>query len=162
MLRKTEEIHKLMNIEAPSGYKLFDHTADAGLTAWGSDPQGAFAEATRGMFAIVLGMGANPTEHAETQGTAGTLEVEVEGHDWPNLLVNWLAEFVFHFDVDGFVPQQIGFKECAPPHCEATVQGVYLEDPEQAGGVGIKAITYHQLEVSVTPERTELRVIFDI
>ena len=31
-----------------SGYRLFDHTADAGLVAWGPDPTSAFAEATRG------------------------------------------------------------------------------------------------------------------
>ena len=95
-----------------SGYRLLDHTADAGVRAWGPDPQHAFAQATRGMFAIIFG--GDPPEWPENLALE-TLEIAVEGADWPSLLVNWLAEFVFHFDVVGFVllvPLQINFKWC--------------------------------------------------
>lgn len=148
-----------MSAEAERGYKLLDHTADAGVLAWGPSPEAAFGEAARGMFAIVLGAEA-PTF---AQGhTLDTLNVCVEGATWDTLLVNWLAELVFHFDVDGFVPTEITFDECAPPRCTATLTGIYMNDPKEAGGVGIKAVTYHQLSVEVTPARTEAHVIFDI
>jgi SHS2 domain-containing protein len=142
-----------------AGYRLLDHTADAGLVAWGQDPARAFEAAARGMFAIVLGEEAPDSDSSPAEGR---LEVEVRGETWPDLLVNWLAELVFHFDVDGFVPVGFGFTECAPPRCAAELRGFRLSSLEQAGGVGIKAVTYHQLEVQVTPGRTELQVIFDI
>jgi SHS2 domain-containing protein len=146
-----------MNLEA--GYRLIEHTADAGVAAWGPSPEQAFTHATRGMYTVMLG--SEPAEW-QTVGPNETLNIHVRGQDWQDLLVNWLAEFVYHFDVDGFVPQQINFKQCQPPICEAIVKGVRLDDPEQAGGVGIKAVTYHQLEVNITPGRTEINVIFDI
>jgi SHS2 domain-containing protein len=148
-----------MGIDAGAGYRLLEHTADAGLVAWGPDPWQAFSQAAWGMFEIVLGT--DPRDLRES-GRLVTLEVEVEGRTWDDLLVNWLAELVFHFDVDGFVPRQIAFTECAPPRCAAQLLGARLDDPEEAGGVGIKAVTYHQLSVAVAPGRTELQVIFDI
>ena len=142
-----------------SGYRIIEHTADAGIVAWGPDPQSAFAEAARGMFAIALGQ---DPQAWQGSGRSQTLEVEVEGQSWDELLVNWLAELIFHFDVDEFVPRQISFDECAPPRCSAHLAGFRLDDPEEAGGVGVKAVTYHQLSVRVSADRTELQVIFDI
>jgi len=141
------------------GYQLFDHTADAGLEAWGDNPASAFEQAALGMFEIVLGR-----EPSEASGDLGSAEkvVSVEGHDWEALLVNWLAAFVFYFDVEGFVPLRFSFEECEPPRCQVSVAGVIMDEAEQVGGVLIKAITYHQLEVNVTSGRTDLRVIFDI
>lgn len=143
----------------PAGYSIVEHTADVGIFAWGPDPKRAFAEATWGMFAIALGQ--DPQDW-HGSGQPQTLDVEVEGQTWDELLVNWLAELVFHFDVNGFIPREINFKECAPPRCSARLEGVSLGDPEEAGGVGIKAVTYHQLAVRVSAEKTELQVIFDI
>jgi SHS2 domain-containing protein len=147
-----------------SGYELLDHTADAGLRAWGVTPALAFTEATRGMFAIVLG--SDPRELAEAarqeQRPLTVMGVTESGSDWDALLVNWLAALVFGFDVIGFVPIECRFQTCEPPDCSAVIQGLFIDDPEQVAGVLIKAVTYHQLEIRVTPDRTELQVIFDI
>lgn len=130
-----------------------------GLAAWGADPAQAFAQAAWGMFAIILG--ADPAGWTGS-GAPRAREVSVAGADWPELLVNWLVELLFHFDVDGLVPRRIAMAHCTPPRCAARLEGVCLADPGQAVGVGIKAVTYHQLVVQVAPQRTDLRVIFDI
>lgn len=142
-----------------SGYQLLEHTADVGLTAWGPDPAGAFTEAVWGMFAVILGEDPACWSGA---GRATMVEVAVTGADWPALLVNWLAEFLFRFEVEAFVPRRLDSHVCAPPRCEAHVEGIRVDDPDQLGGVAIKAVTYHQLAVDVAPARTELRVYFDI
>ena len=142
-----------------AGYRLLDHTADAGLQAWGKSPAEAFAQAALGMFEVVLG---GDPSRVVGNATAADQQIEVAGHDWESLLVNWLAALVYYFDVEGFVPVRFSFNECAPPSCEVLAEGAHVNDPEQIAGVLIKAITYHQLEVSVRPERTELQVIFDI
>src|SRR5438445_7850316 len=121
------------------GYALLDHTADAALRAWGEDPAAAFAAATHGMFAIILGE--DPGTWPGT-GRAGSIAVEVGGEDWSDLLVNWLAEVLFLFDVEQFVPRRIALSACAPPVCAGRLEGVHLEDADEVGGVGIKAVTY--------------------
>src|SRR6476646_1651829 len=101
VLVATDHCEDDMGVSGEAGYRLLEHTADAGLLAWGPDPAQAFAQATRGMFEIVLG--ADPQALPEPSSPE-TLEAEVQGQTWDDLLVNWLAELVFHFDVDGFVP----------------------------------------------------------
>jgi SHS2 domain-containing protein len=142
-----------------TGYRLLDHTADAGLQAWGKSPAEAFAQAALGMFEIVLG---GDSSRALANATAADQQIEVVGHDWESLLVNWLATLVYYFDVEGFVPVRFSFDACSPPRCDVRAEGALVNDPEQIAGVLIKAITYHLLEVGVRPERTELQVIFDI
>lgn len=143
----------------PSGYQILEHTADIGVAAWGPTVTDAFAAAARGMFAIILG--SDPQERP-VGGREGTLEVETTGEDWPALLVNWLSELLFHFEVERFVPLQYTFEACAPPRCRARVSGRYLDSLEDVGGVGIKAVTYHQIAVEIGPARTDVSVIFDI
>lgn len=142
-----------------AGYAVLDHTADIGLLAWGPDPAAAFVQAAWGMFAIILGR--NPMT-LRASGRRISLDVTVGGTDWDALLVNWLAELLWQFEVSRFIPQRMTVAHCAPPHCIVHVAGTCLRSPRSIAGVGIKAITYHQLDVQVTPDRTDLRVIFDI
>jgi SHS2 domain-containing protein len=111
------------------------------------------------MFAVILG---EDPAHWSGAGRATAIDVAVAGDDWPALLVNWLAEFLFRFEVEAFVPRDLTITACAPPHCAAGVEGICLVEPSELGGVAIKAVTYHQLTVDVSPTRTELCVIFDI
>ncbi len=140
-----------------SGYARIEHTADVGVRAWGPTPAAAFAAAARGMYAISLGK-----DPGGITGPADEQPVAVDGDTWLDLLVNWLAELLFRFSVDGLVVRAFDIAECAPPRCSATAIGVVLEDEDAVEGVEIKAVTYHQLEVTVLPTRTMIQVLFDI
>jgi SHS2 domain-containing protein len=142
-----------------SGYSFIEHTADVGLSAWGRDPAEAFAQAALGMFAIVLGT--DPLSW-DADGAPAAVEVAVAGQNWDELLVNWLAELLFHFEIDHFIPRRVDFADCAPPRCRASVAGIRPSSLDSLGGVGIKAVTYHQLDVQIAPGRAAVRVIFDI
>ena len=140
-----------------SGYTRIEHTADVGVRAWGPTPAAAFAAAARGMYAITLG--ADP---GGVTGPAVEQPVAVDGDTWSDLLVNWLAELLFRFSVEGLVVRAFDIADCAPPRCSARAIGVVLEDEGAVEGVEIKAVTYHQLEVAVLPARTTIQVLFDI
>ena len=139
------------------GYAFLDHTADVGLRAWGPTPAAAFAAAAGGMYALTLGR--DPIGAA---GPSATYSVAVSGATWADLLVNWLAELLFQFSVEGLVGQEFDFSACAPPRCSVQVTGCILDDEDEVEGGEIKAVTYHSLAVEVRPDRTTLRVIFDI
>ena len=140
-----------------AGFSFLEHTADVGVKAWGPDPSAAFAAATCGMYTIMLG-----NDPACATGPAIEHEVAVSGETWPDLVVNWLAELLFLFSVDGVVAQTCAFTTCALPRCSASVAGVVLENFEGSAGIEIKAVTYHQLNVAILPNRTTIQVYFDI
>jgi SHS2 domain-containing protein len=142
-----------------AGYEIFDHPADIGVRARGPDPSAAFAEAAFGMFAVVLG---EDPRTWDGEGEAAATEVRVGGADWRELLVNWLAELLFYFDVEAFVPRAIAFERCQPPDCAARLEGIRMQNPDDAAGVAVKAITYHQLDVEAGEAGTTLQVIVDI
>lgn len=140
-----------------TGYAFVEHTADVGVKAWGPTPAAAFAAAARGMYAISLG-----SDPAKARGPSALLTVSVRGATWADLLVNWLAELLFEFSVEGLVGQAFDLATCAPPLCSAQVTGCILDDEGLLGGVEIKAVTYHNLEIDVQPVRTTVHVVFDI
>ena len=144
---------------AMAGYEQLEHTADVGLRAWGMSPAEAFEQAARGMFAIILGVDPEDWEDGRAKEL---LQLEVSGEDWVELLVNWLVELLFHYDAESLVPMKIAVRECAPPRCVAEVQGSSDAAGNDVGGVGVKAVTYHEIKVDVGEHRTELQVIFDI
>ena len=107
------------------------------------------------MFAIMLG-------ERPSRGPSEQFAVHVEGEDWPVLLVNWLSELLFRFEADRLVPAVFHMDRCWPPACGAQVEAYQFHPDEWRLGIGIKAVTYHQLVVDVAPRRTNLQVIFDV
>ena len=140
-----------------AGYVFLEHTADVGVKAWGPTPAAAFAAAARGMYALTL-----DGDPAGATGPSATYAISVSGATWADLLVNWLAELLFQFSVEGLVGQAFAFSACAPPLCSAHVTGCILDEEGLVEGGEIKAVTYHQLEVEVHPDRTTVQVVFDI
>ncbi len=142
-----------------TGYEFTEHTADVGLSARGATPAAAFVQAARGMFALILG---EDPQQRPPAGRARAFTVTVEANGWEELLVAWLSELLFHFDAGGFVPREIAMERCTSACCSAYLNGIELEHSEEAAGVAVKAITYHQLAVDVRPNGASLHVVFDI
>jgi SHS2 domain-containing protein len=147
------------NAGGTAGYRILEHTADVALAAWGPTPAAAFVEAAFGMYAVMLGE--DPREWGDTAAIE-IAAVPSAGATWDDLLVNWLAELLFRFEADGFVAVEVAMAECAPPRCRARLYGSTYAAPVAPGGLPIKGVTYHQLRVEVTPERTALQVILDV
>src|SRR5690348_6327015 len=116
---------------AEAGYIILDHTADVGVKAWGATPAEAFSMAARGMFEVVLD---TDPQAWRPNGRQSQLPVDVEGAAWQSLLVNWLAELVYLFDVESFVPLDIRFEQCEPPRCHAILSGIVMADPGDTDG----------------------------
>ena len=141
------------------GYSLLDHTADVGVEAWGATPTEAFVAAARGLFAVMLDR--NPDDW-QGEGAATSIDIDCEARSWPGLLVAWLSELLYRFDAEAFLPRAYELADCAPPRLTATLHGLTLNDPAQAAGTAVKAVTYHHLRVDVGNEETRINVILDI
>ncbi len=136
-----------------SGYRLFPHTADIGLSAWADNLADAFGKAVRGLTAVTFDVRrVRPRE---------TREVRTTGDDLAQLLVGLLTEALFLKETEGFLAAGAEVK-IQPGRLSACLHGECF-DPARHARIGpeVKAITYHQISVHCGPP-AQVRVILDI
>ena len=76
-------------------FEIVNHTADVGIIAYGADISQAFANAARALFSLIT----------ELDDVAEVLhrDMELTASDEESLLVEWLNELIYLFDVENIV-----------------------------------------------------------
>ena len=135
------------------GFQILDHTADVGIRATGHDLAEAFANAARGMFSIITDL--------DTIHRRETHRVAVTAPDLEALLVNWLNELLYRFEVDGLLFVDFTVDSMTQRQLVATCTGERVDPERHLIKTGVKAATYHALEVS-QKHPCHIQVILDI
>lgn len=142
-----------MTITTPN-YTLLDHTADLGITIRGANLIDLFESAGNALIHVMLGD--NP------RGKTRSMKISVSGDDLADLMVRWLGEILYLFEGDDLVVTSINIDSLTSSQLEATLETVPY-DPEIHEILNeIKAVTYHQIEVTNKGDIWEARVIFDL
>jgi SHS2 domain-containing protein len=132
-----------------SGYREIEHTADWELEVWAPDLTSLFIQAARGMYAL-SGVVLQP-------GPRLTRALKLEAFDSESLLVSFLSELVFLGEME-----DLGFDEydlsLDGSSLVARVSGACIKDRKKE----IKAVTYHNLEITSGPRGLEVRIVFDV
>lgn len=100
----------------------------------------AFAEASRGLFTIILGT-LNGIEEREQR------EIHVTASDEEALLVEWLNETLFLLETEGFLLRRVEVADIGPTSMTATAFGEVFDPERHAIEAHVKATTYHQLQI---------------
>ena len=133
-------------------FQLLEHTADVGILAQGETLAETFAQAALGMFSFM-------TDISQVQERQTRL-VEVAAPDIESLLVAWLNELIYLFEVEELLLKGFNIQEITPTHIEALCSGESF-DAVKHKVMGVKAATYHMLEVKEN-DSWQARVILDI
>jgi len=138
-------------------YRLIEHTADTGLEIEAPSLDELFGDALLGMVDCIT----------ELEQVAPKIRrrIEVRAGDYERLLVDWLGEILYLFEVDDllFSRAKVEVEESEQGLAlEATVAGETFDPDRHPVKIAIKAVTYHQLTVEQTPAGWRARVIFDI
>jgi SHS2 domain-containing protein len=139
-------------------FEFLEHTADAYVAAYGKTLEEAFENAAYATFEVMT----------EADKIEPKIEenVEVEGYDEKALLYNWLETLFVKFDTTGRLYSRFKIDKI-----EKTKEGFLLKakiwgetyNPEKhPQKVGIKAVTYHRMEIIKKPEQVTVRFILDI
>jgi len=133
-------------------FELIEHTADTGLVASGSTLAEAFANAAYGMFSIIADM-ANVRE-------SESRKVEVRADDAEMLLVDWLNELLYIFDVHRLLLCRFDITDFDGRRLAATCYGEKYDPSRHQIKLGVKAATYHMVKVDGL--KNQVRVILDV
>ena len=120
-------------------FEIIDHTADVGLRAFGASFQEAFANAAKAMFSLITEL--------DSVSPGLYRDVEVSAPDIETLLVEWLNELIFLFDVENLLFKQFDIITIAPTTLHARCFGEKVDRTRHEIKTGIKSATYHQLKV---------------
>lgn len=134
-------------------YEIFEHTADAGIIAYGKDITEAFANAAKGLFSLITSLEDIVEEESR--------EVKIVSADRAGLLVDWLNELIFLFDTENTLYRRFDIQEMTENSLKAVIYGEKINPLKHEIKTGIKAATWHMLEIDgEKPGR--VRVLFDI
>jgi SHS2 domain-containing protein len=86
------------------------------------------------------------------------------GHDLDSLLFNWLDCLLFRFASEFFICKRVRIVmyDAARFRIRAHAWGEIWDEGKHEQGTEIKAITYSNMQIFQTPQRTDVYVIVDI
>ena len=133
-------------------FKLIEHTADVGLIAYGESLEEAFANAAYGLFSIIADL--KDVKEKESR------KVVISEDDIEVMLVEWLNNLIFFFDVERLLFNRFEIKLSENHHLAARCYGEEYDPRRHHVKLGVKAATYHMLRVD--EEKHQVQVIFDV
>jgi SHS2 domain-containing protein len=134
-------------------FDVVEHTADTGIIAYGTDMPEAFANAAYGMFSLMADLRQVREETSRY--------VEAEAGDRESLVVSWLNELLYIFDVERIIFRRFDVLEITNTRLKADAYGEKVDPSRHKLRGGVKAATYHTLKVAERRDRYSIRVIFD-
>ena len=139
-------------------FRFLEHTADAYVEAYGNNLEEAFENSAAAMTDVMTELEKVEAKNEKT--------FVVEEQDEPALLYSWLEELLLEFELKGKL-----YSRFEVSRIEETSKGVRLyarawgenyDSEKHASKVGIKAATYHQMEIIKEQNSVTLRFILDI
>ena len=141
-----------------SGFEFLEHMADAYVAAYGRDLAEAFENAAAAMFEVMT----------EIERVKPEVEdyIEVEATDEYALLYNWLEALLVKSEINEMLYSKFEISEITRTNnglkLKARIWGEKFNSKKHQQKVGVKAITYHQMEIIREPNKTTVKFILDI
>lgn len=137
-----------------TGFEVIDHTADMGIIAYGTDVKEVFANAALGLFSLIT--------DPESVGEKLHLDITASGHDRDSLLVDWLNELIYCFDVRHVLFKRFEINSLTDNELEATCHGEDFDPTRHKIRIGVKAATYHMLRLDKDNSGYKAQIIIDV
>jgi SHS2 domain-containing protein len=139
-------------------FEFLEHTADVYVAAYGKTLEEAFENAALAMFEVMT----------DTEKVSANIEnnVEVEAEDEFALLYTWLEALLVNFETKNMVYSQFQIASIEETkegyRIKAAAWGEKFNAEKHMQRVGVKAITYHRMEILKQHNKVTLEFILDI
>lgn len=135
-------------------FEIIDHTADIGIICYGADIKQLFANAAMGLFSLITELD-NIRENLQ-------YEVLLSSRDKEGLLVAWLNELLYIFDIEHIVFTRFEFDYLNENKLQVRCFGDRINFEKQPIKREVKAATYHMLAIDRADNGYKAQIIFDI
>ncbi|PVX23079.1 MAG: archease [Candidatus Bathyarchaeum sp.] len=139
-------------------FRFLEHTADAYIETYGGSLEEAFENAGAALVDVM-------TELDKVEAVTKESFV-IEAQDEAALLYSWLEELLLEFELKGRLYSHFEVTEIKETsegfRLHAKAWGEQYSADKHPTKVGIKAATYHQMEIVKKPNSVVLRFILDI
>jgi SHS2 domain-containing protein len=140
-----------VTVDDRRGHEQIDHTADLAMRVWAPSEQELLLEAAQALIEVLTdGAGSQPKL---------TREISVEAVDAEDRLVQWLNEVLSLVELEGFLLADAQLELVGSRGLRALIRGAIAR-----GSVvtELKSVTYHALELSLTPCGYRARFVIDV
>jgi SHS2 domain-containing protein len=131
-----------------------EHTADAGFEVEAPTLGELFERAALAMLGVMADL--------TTVDARERITLAVTADGLTELLHDFLSRLLVHLEVDGFLACELSIGAVDDRHLAATAGGERVDPSRHRLYGGVKAVTYHQLEVRETDHGWWARVILDV
>jgi len=136
-------------------YVVIEHPSDVGFELQSASREMLFEDAVLTYYDMLVGMERIDDREART--------VEVEGSDDGDLMVALLSQCVYMTEVDQMVFCEAHIELLDGFRIRMRLWGEPVDAERHPFELGVKAVTYHDLQVARQPDGTwRARVVFDI
>ena len=134
-------------------YRFLEHTADIKFQAFGKTLDEAFENSALAMF---------NTMYSEKIMPKIKKKIKVSGKDFENLLYNFLEEFLFLLDSEGFFLSKINKIKLDEKKLKIEAELIGDKAENYKIGLDVKAVTYNSMFVKKEKEMWICQVVVDV
>jgi SHS2 domain-containing protein len=135
------------------GYATFDVSGELGLEVWAGTTRELYAQAAVGLMAQIAEVGGDqPVERAE---------IAIEGDEPADLLIEWLNAVLLESDLRHVIWTHVQILALTPRRIEATLQGARLDTSRHLRHRDVKAVSFHDMQLTLEPGRCRCRLVLD-
>ena len=135
-------------------FEIIDHASDVGIIAYGTDAEELFSNAALALFSLIT--------EPESVEEKLHLDLEISSEDRDSLLVEWLNELIYLFDVKHILFNRFDIENLTHNELKATCYGEGFDPMKHKIKIGVKAATYHMLKLGKDGGRYKAQIILDI
>lgn len=135
-------------------FKILDHTADIGLIIYGQDLKILFENAGQAFFHLITDL--KRVRQREERS------IELRGESLERLMVDWLNELLYLHDVENLLFKGFKIESVGEDGLKAVAQGERFQEGVHVIKTGVKAVTYHQIQVNPDNGGWKAQIIVDI
>ncbi len=135
-------------------YALLNHTADLRIIVYGKDLMDLFENAATVMMRFLLDAG--PADKTRA------IPISVTAEDLNDLMVRWLSEILYLLMGEHQVVVRSTVNAVNPTHLEAVLHVIPYDPDKHEIETEIKAVTYHQIDVSPRESHWQAKIVFDL
>jgi len=135
-------------------FEVLDHTADIGLVVYGEDLKSLFENAGEAFFNLITDL---KKVRLRTER-----RIEIRKESLERLMVDWLTELLYLHEVEDLLFKKFEVESVEEEGLKARVKGEAFQKGVHVIKTGVKAVTYHQIEVRKGKKGWRAQIIFDL